>query len=111
MTSSRDPEKEVPIIFAGGESSSTEDMPSAITGSENIDIEDGNSVHKLGSAKEQAQASRAPVKPTFDPSLFPDGGRQAWLVVLGALCSLFVSFGEPDHGTIFKILADLSQAG
>jgi hypothetical protein len=28
-----------------------------------------------------------------DPSAFPDGGLEAWTVVLGGFCSLFVSFG------------------
>ena len=29
----------------------------------------------------------------MDPSQFPDSGLEAWLVVLGCFCSLFVSFG------------------
>ncbi|KAL9615530.1 MAG: hypothetical protein Q9167_000043 [Letrouitia subvulpina] len=29
----------------------------------------------------------------FDPTSFPDGGPQAWLVVSGAFCCLFCSFG------------------
>lgn len=29
----------------------------------------------------------------MDPSQFPDGGRQAWLVVGGAFIGLIVSFG------------------
>ncbi|KIV82644.1 hypothetical protein, variant [Exophiala sideris] len=33
-----------------------------------------------------------PVNP-MDPSQFPDGGLKAWTVVLGAFCSLAVSFG------------------
>lgn len=36
---------------------------------------------------------KPPVNPMMDPSSFPDGGLEAWLVVLGAFCSLFVSFG------------------
>ncbi|PGH04356.1 hypothetical protein GX51_03515 [Blastomyces parvus] len=31
--------------------------------------------------------------PTVDPSAFPDGGIEAWTVVFGGFCSLFVSFG------------------
>lgn len=33
----------------------------------------------------------APATPSIGPP--PDGGAQAWLVVLGAFCGLFVSFG------------------
>lgn len=33
----------------------------------------------------------APATPAIGPP--PDGGMQAWLVVLGAFCGLFVSFG------------------
>lgn len=33
----------------------------------------------------------APATPAIGPP--PDGGTQAWLVVLGAFCGLFVSFG------------------
>ena len=31
--------------------------------------------------------------PAFDPRDNPDGGRDAWLVVLGAFCCMFCSFG------------------
>jgi hypothetical protein len=31
--------------------------------------------------------------PVFDPRDNPDGGREAWLVVLGAFCCMFCSFG------------------
>ena len=30
---------------------------------------------------------------SWDPNQFPDGGATAWLVVAGAFCSLFCSFG------------------
>ncbi|KAJ5503916.1 Major facilitator superfamily domain general substrate transporter [Penicillium fimorum] len=50
------------------------------------------------SEKDEAQpteksvaAGPAPASPAIDPPL--DGGVQAWLVVLGAFCGLFVSFG------------------
>ncbi|CAD0107558.1 unnamed protein product [Aureobasidium uvarum] len=31
--------------------------------------------------------------PAFDPRDNPDGGKDAWLVVLGAFCCMFCSFG------------------
>lgn len=43
---------------------------------------------------EAGPAAPAPVNPMMDPSSFPDGGLQAWLVVLGCACALFVSFGS-----------------
>ena len=52
----------------------------------------------LPSEKKEAQpveksvaAGPAPSAPAIGPP--PDGGAQAWLVVLGAFCGLFVSFG------------------
>lgn len=48
----------------------------------------GHDPEKLGAVTENAApAAAAP------PSLPPDGGLKAWLVVAGAFCSLFVSFG------------------
>lgn len=42
------------------------------------------------------KAGKAPVVPQkggIDPASFPDGGFEAWSVVVGAWCCLFVSFG------------------
>ena len=36
--------------------------------------------------------------PGLDPSAFPDGGVEAWTVVAGAFCCLFVSFGWINCG-------------
>ena len=40
---------------------------------------------------------RSPAMPVqvnpWDPSQFPDGGLAAWLVVAGAFCCVFCSFG------------------
>lgn len=40
----------------------------------------------------QTAPSSEPVSP-FHPSQFPDGGRDAWLTLLGGFCCLFCSFG------------------
>ncbi|KAI4210181.1 MAG: hypothetical protein LQ351_006935 [Letrouitia transgressa] len=42
---------------------------------------------------EDDQVESKPPIAGFDPSSFPDGGLQAWLVVSGAFCCLFCSFG------------------
>lgn len=40
------------------------------------------------------ELEKVPTKMSLmDPRAFPDGGLEAWLVVLGVFCSLFVSFG------------------
>jgi hypothetical protein len=46
-------------------------------------------------AEAQRDVAASPPKNPMDPSLFPDGGRQAWSTVAGAWCALFVSFGKP----------------
>lgn len=61
----------------------------------------GNQDPEKGFAPENAEAhppteksiaaSPAPATPAIGPP--PDGGLQAWLVVLGSFCGLFVSFG------------------
>ena len=42
-------------------------------------------------SEKASAAGPAPATPAIDPP--PDGGAQAWRVVLGAFCGLFVSFG------------------
>jgi hypothetical protein len=43
---------------------------------------------------EKAEAAPAPTGPPgFNPADFPDGGMEAWLVVLGGWCALFCTFG------------------
>lgn len=66
-----------------------------------VNLHGGNDPEKglAPSEKDEAQpsteksiaASPAPATPAIGPP--PDGGAQAWLVVLGAFCGLFVSFG------------------
>ena len=44
----------------------------------------------------------APKPQGTDPADFPDGGAEAWLVVLGAWCGLFCSFGWLNSIGIFQ---------
>lgn len=45
----------------------------------------------LGSDIEKAEQAKPHAG--GDPSAFPDGGLEAWVVVSGAFCCLFCSFG------------------
>lgn len=45
----------------------------------------------------QPDPAKPPYNPFADPSSFPDGGREAWLTVLGAFCCLFNSWGCVSH--------------
>ena len=42
---------------------------------------------------QQAPLRSVPPPPAFDPRENPDGGLEAWMVVLGAFCCMFCSFG------------------
>ena len=44
-----------------------------------------------------------------DPNAFPDGGLQAWLVVLGAFCTVFASFGWINCIGIFQAYYETHQ--
>lgn len=57
-------------------------MPDPAQETADLDIEKGGSHTK---ATEQTAG--------VDPGAFPDGGLKAWLVVSGAFCCLFCSFG------------------
>ena len=54
----------------------------------------GESDRKTLTSDEEAPIAAKPaiVNP-WDPSQFPDGGMAAWLVVTGAFCCVFCSFG------------------
>ncbi|KAI9758540.1 MAG: Altered inheritance of mitochondria protein 24, mitochondrial [Chaenotheca gracillima] len=45
------------------------------------------------SEKNAPEGVKPPAPGGIDPSSFPDGGLEAWLVVLGGFCCLFCSFG------------------
>ncbi|KAJ4343891.1 hypothetical protein N0V87_000174 [Didymella glomerata] len=49
-------------------------------------------VDEKSTETQSAAPTDAPVNP-FHPSQFPDGGKDAWLCLLGGFCCLFCSFG------------------
>ncbi|SPO01386.1 related to monocarboxylate transporter 2 [Cephalotrichum gorgonifer] len=63
-----------------------------------------------------AAAAAAGPPPGFRPQDFPDGGREAWLVVAGGWCALFCTFGLVNCIGVFQqyytreLLSDYSQS-
>ena len=55
-----------------------------------------------------AVVAAAPSPPAFDPRDNPDGGRDAWLVVLGAFCCMFCSFGWINCELLLPLLSTTS---
>ncbi|PGH26608.1 hypothetical protein AJ80_01737 [Polytolypa hystricis UAMH7299] len=51
---------------------------------------------------QQVPPSQRPPDQAIDPSSFPDGGLEAWSVVVGSFCALFVSFGWINCIGIFQ---------
>ncbi|KAK7736717.1 hypothetical protein SLS53_006927 [Cytospora paraplurivora] len=51
---------------------------------------------------EPEDVAEADIEEGFHPSDFPDGGRQAWLVVFGSWCGLFCTFGFINCIGIFQ---------
>ena len=62
-------------------------MPDPAQETMDLDLEGGDS-----------QVKTAAQKSGVDPTAFPDGGLKAWLVVSGAFCCLFCSFGWINCG-------------
>ncbi|PGH10206.1 hypothetical protein AJ79_05459 [Helicocarpus griseus UAMH5409] len=67
------------------------------SGLHNLDDNDlksaGKEHHVDMDIERQKPAPGPPLNPMVDPSAFPDGGMEAWTVVFGGFCALFVSFG------------------
>lgn len=57
--------------------------------------------------REKVQLAPTPGGP--NPADFPDGGRQAWLAVLGGWCCLFCSFGWINCKPLHKKSTDQSK--
>lgn len=63
-------------------------LPDTVAVHDDVDLEEANE-----RKKEEPTSSPPPPSGKIDPSSFPDGGFQAWLVIVGTFCCLFVSFG------------------
>ncbi|KAK9323688.1 major facilitator superfamily transporter 1 [Lipomyces orientalis] len=58
---------------------------------------------KLSSGEEDGKTTAKPTSPNpWDPTQFPDGGPVAWVVVTGAFCCVFCSFGWINCIGIFQ---------
>ena len=76
-----------------------------------MDALDGEKIPASGTKagdEESAQTAGRALNP-WDPSQFPDGGVEAWLVVLGCFCCLFVSFGWIGVIGVFQEYYQLHQ--
>ncbi|KAJ7320838.1 monocarboxylate permease-like protein [Mycena albidolilacea] len=49
--------------------------------------------HPATTPQEEKDLESSPPKPPVGPPPFPEGGREAWIVVVGAFLAVFVSFG------------------
>jgi hypothetical protein len=64
-----------------------------ISNSSQRGISEEGDLTRKESVEAQTPVAETPRNPMIDPSSFPDGGVEAWVVVLGGFCALFVSFG------------------
>jgi len=69
---------------------------------EKPEIENANKFTNDGLLATECKAGGTP---TTSQSIPPDGGLNAWLVVLGAWCGFFVTFGWMNNVGIFRILS------
>jgi hypothetical protein len=70
-----------------------------------MDLEQSSSTEKH---TEPAQSSTPPVSP-YHPSQFPDGGKSAYLCLLGGFCLLFCSFGWLNCLGVFQNYYQMNQ--
>lgn len=88
--------------------------PQAATGSDLEKAAPNNDPEKAPAQANAGEAAGPP--PGFRPEDFPDGGREAWLVVFGASCALFCTFGLINCVGVFQeyysnnVLTDYSQS-
>jgi MFS family permease len=72
---------------------------------EEMDFEQSSSTEKH---TKPTQSSTPPVSP-YHPSQFPDGGKSAYLCLLGAFCLLFCSFGWLNCLGVFQNYYQMNQ--
>ena len=53
-------------------------------------------------AEDAEKGGKPPPNPWMDPKSFPDGGKKAWLTVLGSSACMFVSFGWVNCVGVFQ---------
>ncbi|KAF2709681.1 MFS general substrate transporter [Pleomassaria siparia CBS 279.74] len=59
-------------------------------------------IEKNAATEEQPNTTPTEPLPLSHPSMFPEGGRDAWLALLGAFCCLFCSFGWINCVGVFQ---------
>ena len=85
-TSIKDPEKTG--IDDSSDKNANSSPPNGDTALPSTEKQDESDLEEGQPAKPQG-----PPPGVFDPRQNPDGGRQAWLCILGGFCTLFCSFG------------------
>lgn len=85
-------------IFPQSDYSDTE-VPSKSENDPNSDLELG-AIPPASPVKADAPPAGSP--PGVTPTDFPDGGREAWLVVFGGWCALFCTFGLVNCVGVFQ---------
>lgn len=70
-------------------------------------MEDVSATAMMNTDSEKGEGDNAPAPPPaapagFNPADFPDGGREAWLVVFGGFLALFCSFGLVNCIGVFQ---------
>lgn len=101
-TSLRDPEKDV----AATEKAPVND-PHTVdekTPAESNDKQDDSDIEQG-----EPEKPKGPPPGVFDPRQNPDGGRKAWLCVLGGFCTLFCSFGWINCVGVFQAYYETHQ--
>ena len=82
-----------PTVTSGQTSSTTSFSDTDPKDVEKNELVGDEATKEIAEAAPAVAGQTPPINP-MHPSQFPDGGTRAWLVVFGAHCALFVSFGR-----------------